>query len=127
MPSSSPTLRDMVNEARDHGQTYKQLAARAIDPETGQRASLSLIHDLARDKVDRMPYDYHLRAIAVALSKPYEQVRRAAIAQWLPADDGSADAERDELVTQLRQLRELADRVEARVGQQDPPAEPRGA
>lgn len=86
MPASTPTLRDMVNGARDRGQTYKQLAERAIDPETGQRASLAFLNDIARGKVDRMPYDYHLRALAAALGVPYEHVRQAAIRQWVPPD-----------------------------------------
>lgn len=93
MPGSTPTLRDMVNGARDRGLTYRQLAERAVDPETGQKASFALLNDLARNKVDRMPYDYHLRAIAAALGEPYERVRQAAIRQWVPPEDGENDTQ----------------------------------
>jgi hypothetical protein len=93
MPEQPPTLRDMLKAARDRGQTYEQLEAFAIDPETGERASRSLLNNIVLDKVDRMPYDYHLRAIAAALKVPYETVRRAAITQWIPSGsiDGAGD------------------------------------
>lgn len=88
MPGSPPTLRDMVKDALDSGQTYTQLAERAIDPETGQKASLALLNDIGLGKVGRMPYDYHLRAAAAALQKPYETVWLAALAEWLPPPEG---------------------------------------
>lgn len=88
MPEQSPTLlRDMIQEALDNGVTYRELEARAVDPQTGKTASRSVFFDTVSGKLDRMPYDYHLRAVATALRAPYETVRRAAIAQWLAADD----------------------------------------
>lgn len=113
MPEQPPTLRDMVKDALDRGQTYTQLAERATDPQTGQKASIALLNDIGRDKVGRMPYDYHLRAIAVALRKPYKDVRQAAINQWLPAEAGAATD--DESL--LREMRRLADEGE-RIRQQ---------
>jgi cell division septum initiation protein DivIVA len=96
----------MVKDALDRGQTYTQLAERAIDPLTAQRASLALLNDIGRGKVGRMPYDYHLRAIAAALGKPYEVVRQAAIAQWLPeqASDQAATPSPSALLEQAERL-----------------------
>jgi hypothetical protein len=117
MPASPPTLRDMIEEARDRGRTYEQLEAIAIDAQTGERASRSLLNNIVLGKVDRMPYDYHLRGIAVALGKPYEAVRRAAIAQWLPADSATdPEAIREEVIGEARRLRDLADETLDRLG-----------
>lgn len=115
MPSSTPTLRDMVQDALDRGQTYKQLAERAVDPETSQRASPALLNDIVRGNVTRAPTVAHLRAIAAALAKPYEAVRRAAIAQWLPADE--AEDPDGDLRDQVQQLSELTARLLDKVGE----------
>lgn len=120
MPASTPTLSDMVKEALDRGQTYDQLAERAIDPDSGEKASRGLLYDLSRGTVRRVPTEGHLRAVAIALGKPYETVRRAAIAQWLPAEDGASTEE--ELRSELRRMRESAERIEKRldaIGEQD--------
>jgi transcriptional regulator with XRE-family HTH domain len=87
MPGSTPTLRDMVQDAFDRGLTLEQLEARAVDPKTGQRASRALISRLRRGEVDRMPYKHHVRAIAAAIGKPSMAVRDAAIAEWMPEDE----------------------------------------
>lgn len=106
--SSTPTLRDMVKDALDSGRTYNQLAERAIDPKTHQKASLALLNDIVLNKVSRMPYDYHLRAIAMALGQPYETVRRAAIAQWLPTEDAEAETEAEREKKLMDRLDRLA-------------------
>lgn len=117
MPSSPPTLRDMVQAEHDRGQTYKQITARAIDPVTGAPASHGLIYDLANDNVNRVPTVPHLRAVAAALRVPYETVRRAAIAQWLPAEDATdPEAIREEVIGEARRLRDLADETLDRLG-----------
>lgn len=87
MPEQSTTLRDMILEARDGGETYRGLAARAIDPVTGETASYGLINNIVLGKNRAMPEAAHLRAIAAALRVPYEQVLQAALAQWYPAEE----------------------------------------
>lgn len=89
MPEQSPTLRDMIKAAVDSGLTYAQLSKRSIDAETGEKASSAFLNNIVNNNVDRMPYDYHLRAIAAGLRAPYEAVRQAAIAQWVPAESGA--------------------------------------
>ena len=125
MPSSPPTLRDMIQAALQRGQTYEQLAAAAVDERTGKRMSRAQINNIGIGRVDRMPYDYHLRALAVALRKPDGDVFVAAIRQWLRAeatisrwlgaeDADAAEAKREEtlmdrldrLDAEARQLRE---------------------
>lgn len=86
MPEQTPTLREMIQGALNSGATYRQLAKDAVDEETGKRASYSMFFDIANGKLDRMPPAAHLRAIAAGLRAPYESVRLAAIAQWLPAE-----------------------------------------
>lgn len=107
MPDRSPpTLRDMVKAARDRGQTLRQLAQRAIDPETGQTASYSLFFDIEHGKLSRAPAIEHVRAIAVALNQPFEAVRQAAIREYLPE---KIDA--DALLERARQLSAEAERL----------------
>jgi transcriptional regulator with XRE-family HTH domain len=115
MPGSPPTLRDMIQAARDRGLTYQQLAERAVDPETGETASSGLIFDLAKGAVNRVPAAKHLRAVAAALGEPYTIVRRAAIAEWLPAED--EDAEREELLQEARRMNEIAGQLLDRLGE----------
>lgn len=95
MPEQAPTLRELIQEVLNSGVTYRQLEDRAVDDETGKRASRSIFFDIANGKLDRMPYEHHLRAIAAGLRAPYESVRRAAIAQWLPGTDPEVPAEID--------------------------------
>lgn len=113
MPEQRPTLRDMIQGVLDSGVTYRELETRAVDEETGKRASRSIFFDIATGKLDRIPYDYHLRAIAAGLRAPYESVRQAAITQWLPADD--AEAERLELIREILALKAKAAEIEARL------------
>lgn len=96
MHEQSPTLlRDMIQEALDNGTTYRELESRAIDPVSGKTASRSVFFDTVSGKLDRMPYEHHLRAIATALRQSYDSVRRAAIAQWLPGTDPEVPADID--------------------------------
>jgi transcriptional regulator with XRE-family HTH domain len=84
MPEQAPTLRELIQDALDHGVTLRELADRAVDPETAETVSKDTINKIALGRINRMPYESHLRAIANALRISYEHVRRAAIAQWLP-------------------------------------------
>ncbi|HTJ68583.1 MAG TPA: hypothetical protein VL551_13695 [Actinospica sp.] len=114
MPEQSPTLRDMIKSERDNGVTYRQLGSRAVDEVTGKRASASMFYDIDTGKLDRMPHEHHLRAIAVALHRPYEEVREAAIAQWLPRERRrTSEEEHAEMVRELAELRARQDEIDA--------------
>jgi transcriptional regulator with XRE-family HTH domain len=84
MPEQPTTLRDMINKVLASGVTYRQLAERAIDPDSGATVSRGQLNKIARGDAPRMPEDGKLRAIAAALRAPYESVRQAAVAQWFP-------------------------------------------
>jgi hypothetical protein len=112
MPEQPPTLRDMINAEHERGTTYRELGSRAVDPETHKKASGSTFYDIATGRLDRMPQDYRLRAIAAALKVPYERVRQAAIAQWVPA--GDPNEERRHQLAEAERLREIADEARAR-------------
>lgn len=114
MPQQQPTLRDMILKAVASGTSYKQLAESATDPETGKVASHSFLNDLANGNVNRIPEPKNLRAIAAGLGVPYERVRKAAIAQWLPPTsdaDIDTDAEREAQIAELKRLRAEIDAV----------------
>jgi len=108
MPEQSPTLRDMIQEALDSGVSYRQLERRAVDPETGETASRAIFLDTISGKLDRMPREVHLRAVAAALGIPYKRVREAAIEQWLPAEGRPRDAAREELRATIQRLQDQA-------------------
>ena len=131
MPEQAPTLRDMINDALTSGVTYRQLESRAVDPQSGKSASRAVFNDIVLGKIDRMPYEHHLRAIAAGLGVPYERVRQAAIRQWVPAedeaaDDGTADLDRARLIEEIKRLQGIADEVLARVEGSADPGERRG-
>lgn len=113
MPEQSPTLRELIQNALDGGAAYRQLEMRATDPETGETASRAIFLDTVSGKLDRMPREHHLRAVAAALRLPYERVRLAAIEQWLPAAGRSRNTEREALREKVRELQEQARRLQA--------------
>jgi hypothetical protein len=108
MPEQSTTLRDMIQNALDRGDTYRKLAARAIDPITGETASYGLFNNIVLGKTRTAPEPYHLRAIAAALGTTYETVRQAAITQWLPAEEPAASK-----ADERQRAREQAEQAQA--------------
>jgi len=85
MPRGDATaLRDLIIDANGPGESFRSLAARAIDPITGTKVSLNYLGKLARGEVDRMPSEGHLGALAAAFKLDYEIVRRAALLQYKP-------------------------------------------
>jgi len=112
MPEQPTTLlRDMIQEALDNGVSYRDLESRAVDPETGETASRAVFHDTVSGKLKRMPFDYHLRAVAAALGVPYERVRQAAIAQWLPAEGERRRQATSRELQRIEELEALANRL----------------
>lgn len=118
-----PTLSDMIKAAADSGLTYLQLQERSIDPHDGAVGiSAAQLNRIANGNANRIPDANQLRAIATALRQPYERVRQAAIAQWLPAEaepeQESTDREQMrqevlELRNQLTAALEAIDRIDA--------------
>ena len=92
MPEQTPTLRELIQEALDDGLTLRELADKATDPRTGETVGKDTINKIVLGRINRMPTEDHLRAIAAALRITYERVRRAAIAQWLPGTDPEVPA-----------------------------------
>lgn len=76
-------LSRLVRAANDAGDSYAQLADRAIDPQTGTTLSKPYIQKLATNAVTVAPSPERLRALAVALRKPLRVVQRAAAVQFL--------------------------------------------
>jgi len=111
MAQPSP-LRDMVKQAHDNGQSYADLAAHSVDPDTGVHAVPSYLHRIAAGKAERIPSVPHLRAIAAGLGVPYEQVRQAAIAQWMPPDPEEVRVMQAEADRVFRSVEALAQEIE---------------
>lgn len=110
MPEQFTTLRDMIQEARDRGASLRDLQARAIDPQTRKTVGKDFIRDLGRGEVSRLPTPEQLRGVAAALGLPYERIREAAIAQWLPpSDEDENERLRLEQLAELKRMRDEAD------------------
>ena len=84
MPEQPTTLRDMIQNALSSGDNLRTLAARAVDPDTGNTVGKDTINKIRHGTAPRMPEDGKLRALAAALRAPYNSVRQAAVAQWFP-------------------------------------------
>jgi hypothetical protein len=115
MPEQAPTLRDMIEKAIANGRTLRELEARAID-EQGNTIGKDTIRKIRHGLVDRMPLERNLRAIAAALEVPYERVRQAAIAEWVPPDAPSTAADipddrRAQLIADAQRLHDLTGRI----------------
>lgn len=76
-------LSRLVQEAQTAGDSYQDLADRAVDPVTGATVSKPYLHKLARGQVATAPGPAQLRAIAAALRRPAALVQRAAAEQFL--------------------------------------------
>ncbi|MFE2352243.1 hypothetical protein [Kitasatospora cineracea] len=77
-------LTDLLNSARrEGGLSFRQIAARSIDPRTGEGPKLSWLNDLSKNALNRAPEAHMLRALSVGLGYPLVQVQAAAAEQFL--------------------------------------------
>ncbi|MBT2449433.1 XRE family transcriptional regulator [Streptomyces sp. ISL-43] len=113
-------LRDLVRERKGAlGLSYDRLAARCIDPESGEQAvKSSWLHRLATDLPVQTPDYAALRGLAAGLDVPLGRVQDAAGAEFFGIDVvWSASGEARALVegadkltpTQREQLQRLVD------------------
>lgn len=81
-------LRDIVNERKEElGLGYERLAARCIDPESGeQTVKSSWLHRLATGKPVEAPNYETLRGMAAGLDVPVGVLQDAASAQFFGVD-----------------------------------------
>ncbi|MEV7282842.1 hypothetical protein [Streptomyces sp. NPDC093111] len=74
-------LSRMVREANDAGLSYKDMADRAAA--AGHTVSKPYMQKLATNNVASSPDGDRLEAIAAAIGRPVDVVKRAAAVQWL--------------------------------------------
>ncbi|GGU12871.1 hypothetical protein [Streptomyces violascens] len=88
--TSSPRtqLRDLVRERKDAaGLSYERLAARCVDPESGQQViKSSWLHRLLTGLPVQPPDLVMLRGLAVGVDVPLRRVQDAAAAEFLGID-----------------------------------------
>jgi hypothetical protein len=65
------------------GLSYRRVAVRAADPETGQRLGFQWISKLAVGGLSKAPDPWQLRALAAGLGVPVDLVKGLAARQWL--------------------------------------------
>ncbi|MFF7550876.1 helix-turn-helix domain-containing protein [Streptomyces canus] len=87
-PSRRTQLSDIVAERKEAaGLSYERLAARCIDPESGeQTVKSSWLHRLATGKPVEAPGYEMLRGLAAGLGLPVGELQDAASAQFFGAD-----------------------------------------
>ncbi|RRQ81504.1 hypothetical protein [Streptomyces griseofuscus] len=82
-PTPIGALSQLIQEALDKGESYGRLAARAVDPETGETVSKPYLQRVVKNPPANPPTVPMMRAIATALSKPFRRVQEATARQWL--------------------------------------------
>ncbi|MGW8326543.1 hypothetical protein ACWGLE_01405 [Streptomyces sp. NPDC055897] len=119
-PAPRAQLRDLVRERKEAaGLSYERLAARCVDPESGQQViKSSWLHRLVTGLPVQSPDFAMLRGLAVGVDVPLYRVQDAAAAEFLGIDVvWSASGEARALVeradkltpTQREQLNRLLD------------------
>lgn len=119
-PPGRTHLRDLVRERKaELGLSYQKLAARCIDPETGEQTVRdSWLHRLATDLPVEPPKLPALRGMAAGLDVPLGRVQDAAAAEffgmdtvWSASGEARALVERADRMTpqQREQLMRLLD------------------
>lgn len=100
-------LRDIVVQRKeDLGIGYERLAARCIDPESGeQTVKSSWLHRLATGKTTEAPDPEMLRGMAAGLGVPVGELQDAASAQYFGASKVFSES------AQARAFLEDADRL----------------
>ncbi|MFD4738669.1 hypothetical protein ACWCYZ_16900 [Streptomyces virginiae] len=115
-------LRELVRDRKAAlGLSYERLAARCLDPETGEQAvKSSWLHRLATDLPVQIPDYPMLRGLAVGLDVPLGRVQDAAGAEFFGMDVAwSASGEARAVVqgldaltpTQREQIQRLIDSI----------------
>lgn len=76
-------LSQLIQEANDRGLSYGEMAARAVDPETGTRLVKQALQKLVKAPTVNPPTVPQMRAIANAIGRPLRHVQEAVARQWL--------------------------------------------
>lgn len=63
--------------------SFRKLATKAIDPETGEQLTHHYLNDIARGQLLTAPPPSRLRAIATCLGEDPDTIKQLAAAQWL--------------------------------------------
>ena len=82
-PSPMGALSRLIQEAKDEGLSYQEMADRAIDPETGTRLVKQAIQKLVKTPPVNPPSLAQMRAISNAIDKSLRRVKEAVAQQWL--------------------------------------------
>ncbi|MFK0045457.1 hypothetical protein ACIQU4_15290 [Streptomyces sp. NPDC090741] len=76
-------LSRLIQDALNEGLSYKQLADRSVDAQTGTTVVKQYLNKLVINPPASPPSPAQLRAIAVGLRKTERRVKEAAAQQWL--------------------------------------------
>jgi hypothetical protein len=76
-------LSQLIQDANDRGLSYGEMAARAVDPETGTRLVKQALQKLVKAPTVNPPSIEQMRAIANAIGRPLRHVQEAVARQWL--------------------------------------------
>lgn len=82
-PPPTGALSRLIQEVKDRGLSYQDMAARAIDSESGTRLGKQAIHKLVKSPPVNPPPVAQLRALANATGVSLRRLKEAAAEQWL--------------------------------------------
>jgi transcriptional regulator with XRE-family HTH domain len=84
---------DLLRERRaELGRSLREMAARCIDPESGEQARFGWLHKVERGESVDPPKENRLKAVAAGYGIPLRELQRAAARQFFgydPAADSS--------------------------------------
>jgi len=75
--------RFVLDTMHEQALSYRRLAARAVDPQTGHRLGYQWLANLGAGGLSKAPDAWQLRALAAALGVPAEVIKGLAARQWL--------------------------------------------
>ncbi|RKS78602.1 hypothetical protein BZB76_0019 [Actinomadura pelletieri DSM 43383] len=101
-------LSEFVRDHNASGLSYRRMAVRATDPQSGQTLGFQWISKLAAGQVAKAPEPWQMRALAAAMEVPEELVKTLAARQWLEYEISEIRLGSDEWIL-FRLARDLPD------------------
>jgi hypothetical protein len=82
-PTPIGALSRLIQEAKDAGLSYQEMADRAVDPESGTRYYKQSLQKLVKNPPTNPPTPAQMKALANGTGRSLRAIKEAAAEQWL--------------------------------------------
>jgi hypothetical protein len=82
-PGSIGALGQLIREGLGELGSYRRIASRAVDPESGEQVSWQYLQKIVENPPASAPSPERMRAIAAGLGKSERRIKEAVAKQWL--------------------------------------------